>query len=281
MSAPSHGPILGVIPARYASQRFPGKPLALLGGRPMIEHTWKAARRCRRLDAVVIATDHEGIAATARSFGAEVAMTDPAHPSGSDRAAEAMQQWEAAHSTRVAAVVNIQGDEPMMDPGVVDDAIAALLAPPTEGRPHAMVASAMIPIVEAETAARPDVVKVVVDATTRRALYFSRSPIPSLSRSSAIDLAREWSNLLDTPVPAVYGFKHLGLYAYRREALLRFIGLTPSPLELIEKLEQLRLLENGMDLVMVVARRDVMGIDTPEDLERVQALLAAAQQQQQ
>jgi len=268
--------ILGIIPARYASQRFPGKPLAQLCGLPVVQHTYRAALRCSSLTDVLIATDDDRIARVARDFGADVVMTDPACPSGSDRAAEAMRAFERRTGQEVLAVVNIQGDEPMIDPAVVDGAVAALLAEPPAGLSPNGVSTAMTPIRDAAMAARSDVVKVVTGAGSR-ALYFSRSPLPCLARSSGDDFAHHYAQELAalgwTAGTPCYGFKHLGLYAFRRAALLRFIAMPPSPLEQLEKLEQLRLLEAGIPIAVIATPHEAPGIDTPEELARAEAIM--------
>jgi 3-deoxy-D-manno-octulosonate cytidylyltransferase len=234
--------IVGIVPARYASVRFPGKPLAPLAGKPMLLHVLEAARAAGRLSRVAVATDDERIAAAVRGAGGEAILTSPEAASGTDRLAE------AARSIPADIYVNIQGDEPMMSPENIDLAVEALLAAGVR-----RIATLAIPMPAGE-AANPNAVKVAV-ARDGRALYFSRAPIP-FPRSGA---------------PAYR--KHLGLYAYRAAALAELAALPPSPLEKMESLEQLRWLEAGYDIWVAQASSDSIGVDTPEDLARVEEIL--------
>lgn len=235
--------IVGIVPARYSSVRFPGKPLAPLAGKPMLLHVLGAARAARRLSRLAVATDDERIAEVVRSAGGEAILTSADAASGTDRLAE------AARSIPADIYVNIQGDEPMMSPRNIDRAVEALLA-----GPERRIATLAIPMPAGE-ASDPNIVKVAV-ARDGRALYFSRAPIP-FPRGSA---------------PAYR--KHLGLYAYRAETLTRLAALPPSPLEKLESLEQLRWLEAGYDVWVAQAESDSIGVDTPEDLAKVEELLA-------
>ncbi len=231
--------ILGVIPARFASTRFPGKPLAVIAGKPMIEHVWQRAGQARLINRLLIATDDERIRAAARSFGADVAMTRADHVSGTDRVAE------AAAATDAEVVVNIQGDEPLIDPVSIDLAIQTLL-----DDAGCQLATLKKRLTRPEDIQNPNVVKVV---TTHdgRALYFSRSPIP-YNRGGG----------------AVY-FKHIGLYVYRRELLLNYSALAAGVLEDVEKLEQLRALENGISIRVAETDYETIGVDTPADLASI------------
>jgi 3-deoxy-manno-octulosonate cytidylyltransferase (CMP-KDO synthetase) len=238
-----------------ASQRLPGKPLLEIGGKTLIEHVY--LRACSAAaQAVVIATDDTGIARAARGFGATAVMTSGEHTSGSDRIAECVDLLGWADET---LVVNLQGDEPLMPPVCLDQA-AALLA----GDDRAEVASLYWPVAGAEEVMDPNVVKVVT-AGDGAALYFSRSVIPHPRGSADIAAALQ----------AGLGWKrHIGLYAYRASALRAFTATPPSPLERIEKLEQLRFLESGRRIVMARAAEFIpAGVDTPDDLERVTAML--------
>lgn len=242
-----------VIPARYASTRLPGKPLLPLGGRPMVEHVWERARTTGATE-VLIATDDPRIAEVARAFGAEVVLTSPSHPSGTDRLAEVA---EARAWPDEAVIVNVQGDEPLLPAANVVQ-VAQLL----EAHPQAAIATLMTPITTEQDFLDPNVVKAVSDKDGR-ALYFSRAPIP-------------WPRDGRAPDTAVFGWRHIGLYAYRAGPLRRLAALAPTPLEQTEKLEQLRALENGLGIVIAPAAVvPGPGVDTPEDLERVAALLLA------
>jgi len=243
LSSPVPRKILGVIPARYASSRFPGKALAGIAGRTMIEHVWERVSRARYLTSVIIATDDERICAAARRFGAQVRMTRADHLTGTDRVAE------VASAEPADLVVNIQGDEPLIDPAAIDAAIL-----PLAGDPSIAMGTLMKKIEEPRDLQDPNVVKVAV-SLAGDALYFSRSLIP---------FARE----------AAAHYKHIGLYVYRRDLLLSYPELPVGPLEKAERLEQLRALENGHRIRVVETEYESIGVDTPEDLERVARLFA-------
>lgn len=247
--------ILGVIPARYASTRFPGKLLAPLQGRPLILHTIESARTSRRLTRILVATDDARIADAIRPSGVEIRMTSPGCASGSDRIAEAVRNDPAE------LIVNIQGDEPCIEGAVIDRVIDGLIAAPDCG-----VATAVVAIHAENDFTSPHIVKAVMDLSAR-ALYFSRSPIASISRVPGDERARPDFR---------FGWKHLGLYAYRRDVLMTFTSLPPSPLEQREQLEQLRLLENGFKIRIVEVEQDSIGVDTPEELAELNRSLGAA-----
>lgn len=238
--------VLGVIPARLASTRLPRKVLREIAGRPMLQHVWERARRAPELGQVLVATDAEEVRAACTALGIPVVMTDAGHPSGTDRV------WEVAQRHPADVYVNIQGDEPLITPGH----IARLVAPFRE-RPETQVSTLCIRATETELPS-PHVNKVVFDVE-RRALYFSKYPIP---------YARDGGG--------VVRYKHIGLYAYRGDALARFHALPPSPLERTEKLEQLRFLEHGIPIVVMETDAPTIGVDTEEDLRAVEAALAAA-----
>jgi 3-deoxy-manno-octulosonate cytidylyltransferase (CMP-KDO synthetase) len=242
--------ILAVIPARYASSRLPGKPLVDIGGKPMVQWVYEAAARVGPVDRVVVATDDRRIVDAVEGFGGEALMTSADHPSGSDRVAE-VARWLGGD-----IVVNLQGDEPLLDPAVVEAAIAPLLA-----EPGVDMASLCTPIREAAVWRDPNVVK-VVRAASGDALYFSRAPIPH---------PREGGEVARLPI-----FKHLGLYVYRHEFLQEINSLPPSRLELVERLEQLRVLEAGFRIRMVEVAHDTTGVDTPADLDRVRAVVVGS-----
>jgi 3-deoxy-manno-octulosonate cytidylyltransferase (CMP-KDO synthetase) len=242
--------ILGIIPARYASSRFPGKPLALIAGKPLIQHVVERCQESKILDEVIVATDDTRIWEVVQNF-CRAEMTAPNHASGTDRIAEVIQ------SCACDGVMNIQGDEPLIDPRVID-AVAGALAE----EEMSTAARAISEVAEWEN---PNVVKVVVSAAGR-ALYFSRRPIPYVR--DAVTGAQQLS--------AFPFLKHLGLYGYRREALLRLVKFPVSPLEQAEKLEQLRALENGMHIAVVQVDYDSVGVDVPADVKRVEKILERA-----
>ncbi len=241
--------LIGVIPARFASTRFPGKPLHLIAGKPLIQHVVERCRLARSLMDVIVATDDTRIAEVAAKF-CRVEMTRDDHPSGTDRIAEV--------ASRVSAegYVNIQGDEPLMDPAVID-AVAAGLA-------GSEMSTAATPIRDLAEYDNPNVVKAVV-AANGRALYFSRRTIPYLRDLAARPAAEQ--------LAAFPFLKHLGIYGYGRETLLRLVTFPVSPLEAAEKLEQLRALENGITIMVARVNHDSVGVDVPADVARVEALL--------
>ena len=244
-----------VIPARFASERLPGKVLLDLAGKPLLQHVWQRAIGSSA-QSVVIATDDERIVEVAESFGAQVVLTRSDHQSGSDRIAECAAQLDWPDDY---LVVNLQGDEPLM-PAACLDQVAALL----DERPDCEVASLYWPITEAGEVQNPNVVKVVTDSKNR-ALYFSRSAIP---------FARAYTNTDAAMTAGIAWNRHLGLYAYRLAALRRFTSCKPTPLELAERLEQLRVMEQGGRIAMARACELIpAGIDTTDDLVRVRALI--------
>ena len=239
--------VVVIIPARYESTRLPGKPLADLNGQPMIQHVYERARLARGIDRVLVATDDERIRSAVAAFGGEVAMTDRGHASGTDRIAE------VARSLDVDVVVNVQGDLPLLDPAMVDAAVTPLRA--DAGLPMATIKTAIHSRDEMED---PNVVKVVTDRDGY-ALYFSRSALPYRSEGGG-----------------ALGDRHIGLYAYRREFLLRFARLAPTPLEQAERLEQLRALEWGFRIKVAAVAEAAVEVDTAADLDRARAVLADA-----
>jgi 3-deoxy-manno-octulosonate cytidylyltransferase (CMP-KDO synthetase) len=241
--------ILGIIPARYASTRFPGKPLALIAGKPLVQRVVEQCQKAGTLSEVIVATDDTRIWEVAQNF-CRAEMTSPGHPSGTDRLAEVAQRCECD------AVVNIQGDEPLIDPKVIDAVAGALTG--------VEMSTAATPIRAPEEYDNPNVVKVVVNAAGR-ALYFSRRTIPYLRDAASRSVAGQ--------LAAFPFLKHIGIYGYRREALLRLVTFPVSPLEQAEKLEQLRALENGMAIAVVQVDYDSVGVDVPADVARVEKLL--------
>lgn len=236
--------VLCVIPARYASTRLPGKPLALIAGKPMIQHVYERAARAAIPSEVVVATDSELVAEAVRNFGGKVMMTSPEHPSGTDRLAEVALSYGDAD-----VIVNVQGDEPMIPPEIIDR-----LAQAFEDNEDLNMATLKTVMDEADYN-NPNAVKVVTDQNGY-ALYFSRSLLPYPRNKTA-----------DFKV-----YKHVGIYAYRRSFLLSYAAYEPTPLEQIECLEQLRVLENGERIKVLECKFKGIGIDTPEDLAAINAL---------
>ncbi len=243
-SPPLHMPSQIIIPARLASTRLPRKLLLAETGKPLIQHTYEAARTAKRPAGICVATDHEEILRAVRAFGGRAEMTDPRAASGTDRVAEVARRMPDAD-----IIVNVQGDEPEIAGGSIDLAIELL-----ETNPAAVMSTLATPIRSRRQLEDPACVKVVFDCAGR-ALYFSRSPIPH---------AREWSDdMLAADPPHFY--QHVGLYTYRRAFLLMLANMPPSSLEQIEKLEQLRVLQAGYDILVGVVDEPTFGIDTPED----------------
>ena len=237
--------VCAIIPARYASTRFPGKPLADICGKPMIQHVYERTLQAGSVGRVIVATDDERIRAVVAGFGGEVALTRADHPSGTDRLAEVAATLDAD------LVVNVQGDEPLIDPVMIDQAVR-----PLQQDASVVMGTLKSRIVDAADYANPNVVKVVTDVSGF-ALYFSRAPIP---------YQRD-----DVPAPL---FKHVGLYVYRRDFLLKYPRLPETPLEQAEKLEQLRALEHGYRIFVAETDRQSIGVDVPEDLQKVIAELS-------
>jgi 3-deoxy-manno-octulosonate cytidylyltransferase (CMP-KDO synthetase) len=235
---------MGVIPARFASSRFEGKVIALIAGKPMIQHVWQRAKQCQLLDDVIIACDDERVMKVAQSFNAHVVMTSVHHQSGSDRLREVIQDLSAD------VVVNIQGDEPLINPLIIDTLVRVLHDDPT-----CPMATVIKKINHLEEIHNPNVVKVVVDHHGY-ALYFSRATIP-----------------FNRDQQSVTYLKHLGLYAYQKDFLLQFPTLPTSSLENIERLEQLRVLEAGYKIKTILTDQETIGVDHPEDIQKVEALL--------
>jgi len=233
---------IGIIPARYGSTRFPGKPLASILGKPMIRWVWEGASRSRLLSRVIIATDDARIFDAAKAFGAEAMMTSPDHASGTDRAAEAAARLDGE------VIINIQGDEPLLDGAMLDRLVEAF------DDPALPMASLMARITDVSLIGDENIVKVVVD-DRGRALMFSRSPLPR----GAAD----------------FFYQHIGIYAYRKEFLLGFKALPASRLEKIERLEQLRVLESGGEIRMIEIPRPTLSVDTPRDIIPVEEFIKA------
>ncbi len=253
--------VFAIIPARYSSVRLPGKLLLPVAGKPLILHTLERTRAARRVDHVIVATDDRRIFDIVNETGNKALMTSDRHQSGSDRIAEVAEKLKEG-----SIIVNVQGDEPLMSPDAIDAAVEALLNDAT-----ADVSTTCEPILSCEDVLSPNVVKVVLDARGN-ALFFSRSPIPfprdEVNRNGGLEFAIKANpNLLDSFK------KHTGLYVYRREFLLKYAKLAPSPLEQSEMLEQLRILENGGKIKVVEVKHNSIGVDTMKDLENVRQIL--------
>jgi 3-deoxy-manno-octulosonate cytidylyltransferase (CMP-KDO synthetase) len=241
--------VFGIIPARYGSSRFPGKPLARIAGKPLLQHVVERCQRAHALAEVIVATDDTRIWEVAQGF-CRAEMTSSKHPSGTDRIAE------VAARCACDAVINIQGDEPLIDPAVIDTVAAALA--------QAEMSTAATALADPEDYENPNVVKVVVNAAGQ-ALYFSRRAIPYLREAA--------SRSVDEQLAAFPFLKHVGIYGYRRATLLRLVRFPVSPLEEAEKLEQLRALENGIGIAVVRVQYDSVSVDAPADVKRVERLL--------
>ncbi len=239
---------IAVIPARFESTRFPGKPLVSIAEKPMIQHVYERSARARSVQQVVVATDDVRIFHAVRSFGGQVCMTSASHRSGTDRVAEVAAQVDAD------VIVNVQGDEPLIDPSCLDAAVE-----PFQSDPALMISTLSVSGTSEEEWLSPHVTKVVVDRDGF-ALYFSRSPIPYLRDRD------------ETRNPSPF-LKHVGLYAYRKAFLAQLGSLKESALEKLEALEQLRFLENGYRIKVVNTSYQSLAVDTPEDLERVRAFI--------
>jgi 3-deoxy-manno-octulosonate cytidylyltransferase (CMP-KDO synthetase) len=243
--------IVAVIPSRYGSTRFPGKSLAFIRNKPMVQWVYERAKRSSLLDRVIVATDDRRILKTVRDFGGEAVMTSPEHATGTDRIAEVARYLDCD------IVVNVQGDEPLIDPDMIDAAVKPLAEDPA----ISMGTLAKL-ITDPEEVRNPNVVKVVMDRMGY-ALYFSRAPIPWdrdqwASKTALIDLGADgpW-------------YKHVGLYVYRRDFLLSYAAMPQTPLEMTEKLEQLRALERGHRIRVVITVHESFGVDIPDDLSKI------------
>jgi 3-deoxy-D-manno-octulosonate cytidylyltransferase len=241
--------VLAIIPARFGSTRLPGKPLASIAGKPMIQHVVERVRQTQSVKSILVATDDERIKQAVESFGGQAILTRPDHRTGTDRVAEVATHVDAE------LYVNIQGDEPLIDPGTIDAVIGAMLEDDS-----VQIATPCTAITQPNEIMDPNIVKVVLDFDSN-GLYFSRAPIPWVRDTKTTVAAQHW--------------KHIGLYGFRRDALLEFPTLPPGELEHIEQLEQLRWLENGFHIRVVETDYDAVSVDVPADIERVEKLLRA------
>ncbi|HME89709.1 MAG TPA: 3-deoxy-manno-octulosonate cytidylyltransferase [Chthoniobacterales bacterium] len=240
---------VGIIPARWRSTRFPGKPLHLIANKPLLRHVWERCRRAKKLDAIIIATDDMRVAKAAFDWGADVAMTSPKHPSGTDRIAEVVRK-----AAQFDLILNIQGDEPLTEPALLDRFVEILRA-----NQKIDIVTAAHPFESVAEASTPHQVKVIVDLYGN-ALYFSRYAIPFPRNRAA---------------PIKY-LRHQGIYGFRRKALLDFVRWKPTPLERAESLEQLRALENGVKVHVLLTKHGSPGVDTPADAKVLERKLARA-----
>lgn len=243
--------ITAIIPARYASVRFEGKALADIQGKPMVQHVYERTAKAGLIDEVIVATDDERIAAAVQAFGGRVEMTGRHHETGTDRLAEVAGRIDSD------IIVNVQGDEPLIEPAMIDQAIKPLV-----DDPQVMMGTLKSQIRTLHDFLSPNVVKVVTDLKGF-ALYFSRSPMPNFRD--------KWQDMKDEKFTSgtILSYKHVGLYVYRREFLLEYSAMAPTSLEMAEKLEQLRVLENGYRIKVVETEYETIGVDTPGDLEKV------------
>lgn len=239
--------VIAIIPARYGSTRLPGKPLKLIAGKPMIEHVYMRAKKSKYLSDVIVATDDQRIKEKVEAFGGKAIMTSPNHQTGTDRLVEAIGCLDLEHDD---IVVNIQGDEPLLEPEMVDELVKPLL-----DDKNLLMSTLKHRIKDLKEIANPDVVKVVTDKNGF-ALYFSRYPVPY----NRTDFA------------ATY-YKHIGLYAYRKDFLLKYADMKQTPLEQAESLEQLRVLENGYKITVIETRFETVSVDSQADLEQVDKIL--------
>lgn len=251
---------IGVIPARYAAVRFPGKPLALIGGKSMVERVHERAKKATTLDRLLVATDDTRIAEAVTKFGGESVMTSPDAPSGTDRIIEAVGHLD------YDIIVNIQGDEPFIDPAGIDECVSALRENPDVG-----VTTLAVRIEDPNELMDPNAVKVLTDFS-HNALYFSRSIIPYPRGFERPDGDLD----LEKAVKATVFLKHIGFYAYRKDVLMAFASLPPSPLEMLEKLEQLRILQSGGRIRIIETTQRSVSVDTPADLEAAEKMLEAS-----
>ncbi len=251
--------VTAVIPARYASTRFVGKPLADIMGKPMVQHVYERASRAALVSEVIVATDDKRIEAAVKAFGGRVAMTSPDHATGTDRLAE------VADGLAADIIVNVQGDEPLIDPAMIDQAVAPLVADSS-----ILMGTLKSRVRNLHDFLSPNVVKVITDSSGY-ALYFSRSPLPFFRD--------KWNDLKDEAFDSgrLLCYKHVGIYVYRREFLIRFARMPQTHLECAEKLEQLRVLENGYRIRVVETEHESIGVDSPSDLDKVLETLRKSQ----
>jgi 3-deoxy-manno-octulosonate cytidylyltransferase (CMP-KDO synthetase) len=251
MSMRQAGRVVAIIPARFGAQRLPGKPLVEIAGKPMVQWVYERARSARTIEHTIVATDDRRVVDAVRAFGGEVVMTPERLQSGTDRVA-----YAARELTDTDIVVNVQGDEPLIAPAMIDEAVEVV-----QKNPDVVMGTLVRTLDRTDDLTNPSVVKAVLDGNGY-CLYFSRSPIP---------FGRDYNQ--DAWIRHHAYYKHIGLYVYRRDFLLEYAGLSPTPLELMEKLEQLRVLEHGFRIKARVTEHDSIPVDTPADLERVRSMM--------
>jgi 3-deoxy-manno-octulosonate cytidylyltransferase (CMP-KDO synthetase) len=257
---------VAIIPARWASTRFPGKPLFPISGKPLIQYVWERCLKAKTLSRVIIATEDMRIAEAAFDFGAEVSLTSPKHPSGTDRVAEVAAKLHGS-----PYIINVQGDEPTLEPRLIDQLVRTL-----QRDPKLKMVTAASRFETKPDALNPNNVKVVT-ALDGRALYFSRSLIPfdrDDSQLSTLRVSRDVVPAARGPTSCFQPLWHVGIYGYRRDFVMQFVRWRPTPLERSEKLEQLRALEHGATIRVVQTRHRALGVDTPDDVPRAEAALA-------
>lgn len=243
--------VLGVIPARYDSSRFPGKPLALIQQKTLIQRTYENALKCSLIDTLIVATDDQRIYDHVVSFGGRVVMTSKDHVNGTERISEVLKQNDEFNNFQF--IVNIQGDEPCIEIEVIEKVILAL-----NDKDSPLMSTAVTKLVSEEEAMSPSVVKCVFDQN-RNALYFSRALIPS-SKTHKFNKETDY-------------YKHIGIYGFRREFLFKYIELNKTPLQISEDLEQLKVIENGVHIRLAIVKSVSIGVDTPDDINKVETLL--------
>jgi 3-deoxy-manno-octulosonate cytidylyltransferase (CMP-KDO synthetase) len=258
-------PAIVVIPARYGSARFPGKPLCLLNGKFMIQHVYERAKKAKFINEVYVATDSIVIKDAVENFGGKAVMTSEKHPSGTDRIAEAIEKINNIDNNDI--IVNVQGDEPLIEPKMIDDVITLM------EDSEASIGTLAKRIEKTREILDPNIVKVIF-TESGYALYFSRSPIPYFRDFFEIRKEEEFCSMFCINKSGLSIFKHIGIYAYKKDALIKFSKTEVSKLESIEKLEQLRALEIGLKIKVAQTEFETIGVDTPEDLKRVERCLS-------
>ena len=273
--------VIAIIPARYGSTRLDGKPLLDIGGKPMVQWVYERAKKAKLIRDVMVATDDKRVMSAVERFGGKAVMTSSSHRSGTDRIAEAAKKLQGARGKGQGAkhkiqdtdiIVNVQGDEPLIEPEMIDEAIKPLLA-----ESSLLISTLKTRITNEEELKDPNVVKVVTDREGF-AIYFSRLPIPYVREQMQEARSKMQESSAFSLQPSASHYKHIGLYVYRKDFLLKFAKMKPTPLEDAEKLEQLRVLENGYKIKVVETKYNSVGVDTQEDLEKVRKIVERGQE---